>query len=324
MALPVARAFNPCERPDQRTDLNRAPNPSDNPDAMHPTHSDFGRRLFTKTGSVGGGSGWLVVAVLLLAFAAFILWETRATRHWSDYRSPAGVAQWAVTGIAFFSVGLAVRGLRRGRFSRHLFEEGTCYEGGGHRQWLAYRDVETVSYSVRSAGGRTERSLAFAGAGGQPRVRLRTELREDEAGDDATPGVAEIDNVSARVVKAVAARMIERVDRGEVVNWTGALWIDPAGVRIGGQADGNFVPWTAIDGVKDGGQNGRIEIYAFGQSVASAATSDANALPGLQAFMLLLDRGQAAARSTEPVGAGAAAEATTWDPGDREPRLRPR
>ena len=54
-----------------------------------------------------------------------------------------------------------------------------------------------------------------------------------------------------------------------------------------------------MDGVKDGSRSGTIEVYAFGADlpVASAGTADANALPGFQAFMHLLDRGQAAARA---------------------------
>jgi len=108
-----------------------------------------------------------------------------------------------------------------------------------------------------------------------------------------------LQNVSTHVVKAVGEKIVERVDRGEVVQWTDKLWLDPAGLRIGDPAKGKFVPWVSVHGVKDGIQSGKIEVHAFGEEepVATASTYAPNALPGFQAFMVLLDRGQAAAKA---------------------------
>jgi len=81
----------------------------------------------------------------------------------------------------------------------------------------------------------------------------------------------QVQNVASRVTKAVAARMVRRVDGGEVVQWTEQLWLDPAGVRVGDAHQGRVVPWGTIEGVKDGSQSGRIEIYAraFGEGCRS-------------------------------------------------------
>jgi hypothetical protein len=103
-----------------------------------------------------------------------------------------------------------------------------------------------------------------------------------------------VQNVASRVIKAVAARMLEWVDRGAAVKWTERLRITPAGLLLGTEAAGNIVPWAQIDGIKDGGQSGTIEVYAFGRPkpVATALTREANSLPGYQTFVQLLDRAQ--------------------------------
>jgi hypothetical protein len=83
------------------------------------------------------------------------------------------------------------------------------------------------------------------------------------------------------------------------VQWAERLWLDPAGVRVGDPGQGRVVPWGTVEGVKDGGQSGRIEIYAFGseEPVAAAQTDEPNALPGFQAFMHLLQRAQSTAQA---------------------------
>jgi hypothetical protein len=93
--------------------------------------------------------------------------------------------------------------------------------------------------------------------------------------------------------------MVRRVDGGEVVQWAERLWLDPAGVRVGDPSQGRVVPWGSVEGVKDGSQSGRIEIYAFGseEPVAAAQTHEPNALPGFQAFMHLLQRAQSTAQA---------------------------
>jgi hypothetical protein len=164
---------------------------------------------------------------------------------------------------------------------------------------VPYWAAEDVTFVVRSAGPRLERSLAFAGPKGQPTFSLRSDLAEGEEGDDRTPTAASVENVAACVIKAAASRIVTRVDSGEVVRWTAKLWLDQAGLRVGDSEIGRVVPWNVVDGVKDGSKSGVIEVYAFGveQPVATAKTTDINALPGFHAFMELLARGQAAARA---------------------------
>jgi hypothetical protein len=266
---------------------------------MYPTRAEFGTRLFSKQGPPAGGNFWVGMGVLLLAMGGVTAVRMGIATSWEQLLSEPFRAQWVIGGLGLFCVCLGVRQLRRTVASQHYYELGACHERGRETRWLAYGEAEQVTYQVRTVRGRPERSLDFAGPGGEPRFQLWAVLTDGEPADGETATFAQIDNVATRAVKAVAEKFIARVDRGEVVKWTGSLWLDPAGLRVGDPANGKFVPWGAVDGVKDGAHTGRIEVYAFGgaQPVAAATTFDANALPGLQAFMHLLDRGQAAAKA---------------------------
>ena len=189
--------------------------------------------------------------------------------------------------------------LRRGGHGQHFYEEGACDERGGRRHLLAYADAGAVSFVVRASGVTIERSVSFVAPGGQPQFRLWTNLPDGDAGDGTIPTATQVNNVASCVTKAVAARMVRRVDGGEVVQWAERLWLDPAGVRVGDPSQGRVVPWGSVEGVKDGSQSGRIEIYAFGseEPVAAAQTHEPNALPGFQAFMHLLQRAQSTAQA---------------------------
>ena len=266
---------------------------------MYPSRAEFGRRLFSKHDPPAGGYFWIGMGVLLLAMGALTALRTRSTPTWEQLLSGPDRAQWIIGGLGAFCVCLGIRQLRQVVSAQHFFEQGACHERGREARWLAYGDAAQVTYQVRTVRGRPERSLDFAGAGGEPRFQLWAEMGEVEPGDDQTASFAQVDNVATRAVHAVASKMIQRVDGGEVVKWTGSLWLDPAGVRVGDPANGRFVPWASVEGVKDGAQTGKIEIYAFGspQPVAAATTVDVNALPGFKAFMYLLDRGQAATKA---------------------------
>ena len=266
---------------------------------MFPTRAEFGRRLFSKQGPPAGGCFWVCTGILLLAMGTVTALRMGIATSWEQLLSDPFRAQWVIGGLGLFCVCLGVRQLRQITSSQHYFEEGACHERGRETKWLAYGDAERVTYQVRTVRGRPERSLDFSGAGGDPRFQLWAEMAEVEAGDDETASFAQVDNIATRAIRAVAARMIRRVDGGEVVKWTGSLWLDPAGLRVGDSPGGRLVPWAAVEGVKDGNQSGKIEVYAFGaaQPVAAATTFDVNALPGYHAFMHLLDRGQAAAKA---------------------------
>jgi hypothetical protein len=266
---------------------------------MYPTRAEFGTRLFSRESPPAGGYFWIGMGVLLLAMGTVTAVRMGIASSWEQLLSEPFRAQWVIGGLGAFCVCLGVRQLRRTSSAQHFYEQGACHERGRETRWLAYGDAEQVTYQVRTVRGRPERSLDLAGPGGEPRFQLWADSADVEPGDGETATFAQIDNVAIRAVNAVASKMIARVDRGEVVKWTGSLWLDPAGLRVGDPASGRFVPWAAIEGVKDGAQSGKIEVYAFGSSqpVAAATTFDSNALPGLKAFTYLLDRGQAAAKA---------------------------
>lgn len=264
---------------------------------MRAANADFGNRLFTKQGPPPRGLTWVFAGLLLVGAALFVQFGAVAPQPWAEWLLSVrfNYGHWAAGGLGVLLACVGAARRRSTRSARHFFEAGASYERGGRRQSLAYSDVETVTYAVQAAEGRVRRSLEFAGPGGKPQMRLYTELAEDEAGDERVASVAEVENVSTRVVRTVAARMLQRVDGGEVVQWTGRLWLDQAGVRLD-EPQGKLVPWGAIDGVKDGSTDGQIQVYAFGlpQPVAAAMTFEPNALPAFQAFQHLLDRAQAA------------------------------
>ena len=264
---------------------------------MPPARTDHGNRLFVKQGPPPRGLAWVFAGLLLIGGGLFVEFAKATAGPWTQWASLARSyhGHRAAGGVGACAACFGFLRRRGTRSARHFFHSGACYERGGRRQSLAFADVETVTYAVRTDGGRVRRSLEFAGPGGSPRMRLSTDLADDEAGDERVTSVAEVENVSTRVVAAVAAKMLERVDRGDVVKWTGKLWLDPAGVRLG-EPQGRLVPWGAVEGVKDGSTDGRIEVYAFGlsQPVAAALTHEPNALPGFHAFRHLMDRAQAA------------------------------
>lgn len=266
---------------------------------MDPTRAEFGRRLFSKHAPPAGGYFWVGMGMLLLAMGTVTALRMRSAPGWEQLLSEPYRAQWVIGGLGAFCACLGIRQLRQTTSALHFYEDGACAERGREMRSLAYRDADRVTYEVRTIRGRPERSLDFAAAGGEPRFQLWAVLQEVESGDTETATFAQIDNVAVRVIAAVAARMVQRVDSGEVVSWTDRLWLDPAGLRVGGPAQGKFVSWAAVDGVKDGAHTGKIEVYAFGaeQPVATAITYSANALPGYKAFMQLLDRAQSAARA---------------------------
>lgn len=289
---------------------------------MRPANATYGQLLFSRKTVPATGFAWVFVSLLSLALAALILFETKSTRRWDEFQSEAGRAQWVVGGLGILGLGFGIRRSLQAGGAEEFYENGASHRRNGGRKWLAYADVENVTYVVRPVEDRLERTLALAGPKGNPTIHLQS--NGDEVGGSGTASEAQIENVSSHVVKAVAERIIERVDRGEVVKWNDQLSLDPAGLRLAESGPVRFVTWPAIDGVKDGSQSGKIEIYAFGgqELVATALTSDVNALPCYEAFMRLLDRGQAAAKSIEPVSPTAAPN--SWAPGSREPRLRPR
>ena len=263
---------------------------------MPPANADLGNRLFVKQGPPPRGIGWVLAGMVLVGAALFLQFAAVPARPWEEWVLSVrfNYVHWAAGGFGALLVCLGAFRRRSTRSARHFFADGACNERGGRRQTLAYGEVETVTYAVRTADGRVQRSLEFAGPGGRPQMRLSTDLNDDEAGDERVASAAEVENVSTRVVRAVAARMLERVDRGEVVKWTDRLWLDQAGVRLD-EPQGKLVPWGAIDGVKDGSADAQIQVYAFGlpQPVAATLTYEPNALPGFQAFRHLLDRAQA-------------------------------
>ena len=265
---------------------------------MHSTNADFGRRLVSTKVPATGGFAWIGSGVLLLGLAAFTLLPLAATQRWRSILPGSAAIPCSAAALAAAAIAVGGRRFRSGS-AQHFHENGACFEQGGRRQATAYGDAEAVTFVVRTAGDRVERLLTFSGPGGRPAMYLASDLADGDAGDGRTPCAADAQNVASRVIKAVAARTVERVDRGEVVKWTDRLWLDQAGIRLDDAAGGKLVPWNVIDGVKDGSKSGRIEVYAFGseQPVAAAMTHEANALPGFQAFMHLLDRGQAAARA---------------------------
>jgi hypothetical protein len=267
---------------------------------MDPTNADFGRRLYSRR--ISGAKGLLPtgVGVLLLAAAAFLALHPPAARYWAHVLHPAGkYVPWSVAGLGVLNLAAGVWRRRRGGHEQHFYEDGACDRRGGRSDCLAYSDAGAVTFAVRTNGDRVERSVSFVAPGGQPLFRLWTDLADGEASEDDRPTANQVQNVASRVTKAVAARMVRRVDGGEVVQWTDRLWLDPAGVRVGDAHQGRVVPWGTIEGVKDGSQSGRIEIYAFGSAepVAAAQTDDVNALPGFQAFMHLLERAQSSAQA---------------------------
>lgn len=263
---------------------------------MQPANADYGNRLFTKQGPPPRGLAWVFGGVLLIAAALFVEFGSISARPWAEWLLSVrfNYVHWAAGGVGALGVCLGAVRRRQARSAGHFFEAGACYERGGRRQGLAYGDVETVTYAVRTVDGRVQRVLEFSGPGGKPQLRLFTDLGDGEAGDERVVSVAELASVSTRVVRAVAAKMLERVDRGEVVKWADRLWLDPAGVRLD-EPQGKLVPWGAIEGVKDGSTDTQIQVYAFGlpQPVAACLTDEPNGLPGFQAFRHLLDRAQA-------------------------------
>ena len=269
----------------------------DDTDAMSHANADFGNRLVTKQGPPPRGLAWVFFGALLVGGGFFLEFAKVPAGPWAQRASLARThhAHRAAGGLGAFGICVGFFRLRGTRSARHFYHSGATYERGGRRQSLAYADVETVTYAVRTDGDRVQRSLEFVGPGGKPRMRLATDLADDEAGDERVASVAEVVNVSTRVVGIVTAKMIERVDQGEVVKWADKLWLDPAGVRLG-EPQGKLVPWGAVEGVKDGSTDGRIEVYAFGlsQPLAATMTHEPNALPGYNAFRYLLDRAQAA------------------------------
>jgi hypothetical protein len=267
---------------------------------MDPTNADFGRRLYSRQISAAKGLLPLGVGVLLLAGAAFLAINAPSARFWARRLGPAGVyAPWAVAGTGVLNLAAGAWRRRRGGHEQHFYEDGACDQRGGRSLHLPYADAGAVTFVVRTSGDRVERSISFVAPGGQPLFRLYTDLADGEASEDDRPTANQVQNVASRVTKAVAARMVRRVDGGEVVQWTERLWLDPAGVRVGDAHQGRVVPWGTIEGVKDGSQSGRIEIYAFGSAepVAAAETTDVNALPGFHAFMHLLERAQSTAQA---------------------------
>ena len=290
---------------------------------MGATNAEFGQPLFARSTAPAGGGLWNFAAVLALAAAALIAFETRSTRDWREYGSEIGRVQWVVAGLGVLALCCGYRRPCRGTRAEQFFEHGACLHRGGRPQWIAYSDLEKVVRTVRPADGGPEQTLELTGPGGKPFIRLRSR-GDSDVGAVGTATADEIEDVSTRASKAVAVRIVKRVDRGEVVKWADGVSVDPAGLRINGSAQLRFVPWTAIDGVRDGSQSGNFEVYAFGgqELVAAAPAHEVNALPIYHAFLQLLDRGQAAAKSSEPVTAEAAV--TAWTPGSREPRLRPR
>jgi hypothetical protein len=267
---------------------------------MDPTHADFGRRLYSRRISAAKGMLPIGVGVLLLAGAAFLAVHSPSARFWAHRLPPVGAyVPWAVAGLGVLNLAAGAWRRRRGGHDQHFYEDGACDQRGGRQQFLAYADAGAVTFVAQTSGGRVERSVSFVAPGGQPQFRLWTDLADGEESEDDRPTAAQVQNVASRVTKAVAARMVRRVDGGEVVQWTERLWLDPAGVRVGDAHQGRVVPWGTIEGVKDGSQTGRIEIYAFGSAepVAAAQTTDVNALPGFQAFMHLLQRAQSTAQA---------------------------
>ena len=271
----------------------------DDSDTMHPTNADFGRRLVSTRTAATGGSTWVGAGIILLGVATFLLVPAAVKAQWRQFLPKSELVPWAACGLGVLSLCLGLRRYRRSGSAQHFYEAGACAVRGGRTTHVPYWAAEDVTFVVRSAGPRLERSLAFAGPKGQPTFSLRSDLAEGEEGDDRTPTAASVENVAACVIKAAASRIVTRVDSGEVVRWTAKLWLDQAGLRVGDSEIGRVVPWNVVDGVKDGSKSGTIEVYAFGaeQPVATAQTVDVNALPGFQAFMHLLDRGQAAAKA---------------------------
>jgi hypothetical protein len=267
---------------------------------MDPTNADFGRRLFSRRISAARGLFPVGVGVLLLAGAVFLALHSPSASFWAKRLAPVGAyVPWAVAGLGILNLAAGLWRRRHACHEQHFYEDGACDQRAGRAHYLAYADAGAVTFVVRANGDRVERSISFVAPGGQPLFRLYTDLADGEASEDDRPTANQVQNVASRVTKAVAARMVRRVDGGEVVQWTERLWLDPAGVRVGDAHQVRVVPWGTIEGVKDGSQSGRIEIYAFGSAepVAVAQTLDVNALPGFQAFMHLLERAQSTAQA---------------------------
>lgn len=262
---------------------------------MHPANADYGRRLLSRKNGASGGFFWVALGILLVALGLYFLRETKSVLRWREVFTRGDRAWWVIGGLGAASLGLGARRFRSGGSAQHFYEDGASHERGWRRQSLAYADVESVIYSVRTIRGRLERTLEFAGPAGQPQFTLWTNLDDGDAGDGKATTAADVQNVASRVSRAVAARMVEWVDRSAAVKWTSRLKLTPDGLLTGEAAGGTLVPWSAIDGVKDGSRSGKIEVYAFGKSepVATALTRDVNALPGYHAFMRLLERAQA-------------------------------
>lgn len=264
---------------------------------MHPTNADFGRRLFSRRTTATRGYMWICAGGCIVTLALLALSDAGLALAQHPLVSDAlPYARW---GIAALSGCCCLIGLRHvlkyaGR-AKHFYELGACVENGRRRQWLLYADVETVTYRTR-AGGEWPRSrwLEFSGPRGEPRVTLFTDMAAGEPGDDHRSSVAEVQDVLRRVAGAVTSRMVEQLNRREAVRWAGWLWLTAAGVRLGEKSGDTLIPWADVDGVKDGSQNGQIEIYAFGnpKPVAAAPADAPNALPGFEAFMLFLDQAQ--------------------------------
>ena len=213
---------------------------------MHPTNADFGRRLVSTRNAATGVFARVAAGLLLLGLAAFCLVPAAATRQWRQLLPHNERVAWASAGLGAVCVCLGYRRFRRSGSAQHFYEAGACREHGGRRTNLPYAQAEGVTFVVGSTGTRLERSLAFAGPAGEPAFSLRTDLADDEAGNDKTPAAASVENVAARVIKAAAHRLVDQVDRGEVVQWTAKLWLDQAGLRVG---EIRGVQWTDV---KDG------------------------------------------------------------------------
>ena len=267
---------------------------------MQSANTAFGRRLFVKKTPATSGVFCAFVGAVLLALAALIYVDPAYVRpHIRSLSDARLLVAYSAGGLGLLCVFVGAMHVRRVACTRQFFEGGAWIDRGGRRVSLAFADAETVTFAVHTVRGQPERLLVITGSGGRPEVRLTSSDDGEDANDIESASVAELENVSTFAIRAVGMRMVERVDRGEVVKWTDKLWLDPAGLRLEEPTKGPFVPWPAIDGVKDGKQSGRIEVYAFGgpEPVATALTTGVNALPAFQAFMVLLDRGQAAAKA---------------------------
>jgi hypothetical protein len=290
---------------------------------MDPAPDPFGKLLLSRTTLAKRRFVWFVWAFVgVVALGAAGVCALEAGNDWSVQAAltPTGRTSVAVGVMAVLSIGVAMRRFARAETTWDFHENGAWEQRGRRRAGLRYADVEAVRYAVRTAEGRIDRTLEFSGATPKVQFELWTDLGEGESGDEETPTAAAVESVASCVVKTVAERIIERVDRGEVVKWADGVWLDPAGVRTEHPTTGKFVPWIAIHGVKDGGQDGLIQIFAYGHAelVASARTDGINALATYHAFMRLLDRGQASAKATDPVNSSISL------PGKSAFRQRPR